>query len=392
MRDEVVLIGAVRTAIGNFNGAFASVPATQLGSAAIRAAVDRSGLSADKIDEVIFGNVLSAGLGQNPARQAAVGAGLPLSTGATTVEKVCGSGLKAVMLAAQAVRCSDSRFVVAGGMENMTRAPYLLDKARNGYRMGHGQLIDSMIKDGLWDAYGDLHMGSCAEKCAAKYAFDRKQQEEYAIESYQRALAAQSSGVFREEIVPVEVPGSKGSSTIVEDDGPKRFNAEKMRLLQPAFEKDGTITAATSSAISDGAAAVVVTSMDQAKSQGLKPVAKILGYCTVSGEPEWFTTAPAHAIAKLMDQCRLSLNDIGVFEINEAFAVVVLAAMKELNIPREKVNVLGGAIALGHPIGASGARTLVTLLTAMKQRNSRIGITSLCIGGGEAVAMAVELI
>jgi len=390
MKSEVILAGAVRTAMGAFNGAFAEVPATALGSAAIKASLERAGVLAGQVDEVIFGNVLSAGLGQNPARQAGMGAGLPASVGATTVNKLCGSGLKAVMLAAQAVQAGDASAVVAGGMESMSRAPYLLDKARTGYRMGHGQLIDSVLRDGLWDAYGDFHMGTCGDQCAAKYGFTREQQDDFAVQSYKRAQAAAANGVSALEIVPVEAPTGKSTIIVAEDEGPKRFDEQKLRKLHPAFGKEGTVTAANASSLNDGAAAVLVLSAERAKALKVTPAAKILGYSTASQAPEWFTTAPIFAVQSLLKKLGLSVGDVGAFEINEAFSVVAMAAMKDLDIPHEKVNVLGGAVALGHPIGGSGARTLVTLLNAMKQRRAKIGIVTLCIGGGEAVAMAVE--
>jgi acetyl-CoA C-acetyltransferase len=392
MLKDIYLAGAVRTPIGNFQGALAEVPAPALGAVAIKAALQRSGVSPDVVDEVIMGNVLSAGLGQAPARQASLGAGLKNSIGATTVNKVCGSGLKAVMLAAQAIQCGDASVVVAGGMESMSRAPYLLEKARTGYRMGHGELIDSMIKDGLWDVYNNLHMGTCGDRCAAQYHFTRQQQDDFAVASFKRALAAVSSGVFADEIVPVEVSSGKTATTVNEDEQPKRFNEEKLRALKPAFGKEGTVTAGNASSINDGAAAVVVLSAEKAKSLQVRPQARILGYTTAAREPEWFTTAPIGAISKLMDQLSLKVANVDLFEINEAFSVVPMAAMKELNIPHEKVNVNGGAVALGHPIGASGARTLVTLLNAMRHRKAKIGIDALCLGGGEAVAMAVELL
>jgi acetyl-CoA C-acetyltransferase len=339
---------------------------------------------------VIFGNVIGAGLGQNVARQCTLGAGLPNAVGATTVNKVCGSGLKAVMLAAQAIQCGDAGVVVAGGTENMSRAPYLLEKARTGYRMGNGELIDSMIRDGLWDVYNNVHMGLCGDKCAAKYSFTREQQDDFAIASYERALAAMSSGAFAEEIVPVEVPSGKTTLTIKEDEEPKRFAKDKFRQLRPAFGKDGTVTAGNASSINDGAAALVVLSPEKLKALGVKPQARILGYSTASIEPEWFTLAPVGAIRRLLDALSFKVSDVDLFEINEAFSVVTMAAMKDLSIPHEKVNIYGGAVALGHPIGASGARVLITLLNAMKQRNARRGVASLCIGGGEAVALAVE--
>jgi acetyl-CoA C-acetyltransferase len=296
------------------------------------------------------------------------------------------------MLAAQAIQCGDAGVVVAGGTENMSRAPYLLEKARTGYRMGHGELLDSMIRDGLWDVYNNVHMGTCGDTCAKKYDFTRQMQDDFAIASFKRAQAAMTSGAFKDEIVPVEAPSGKATVTVAEDENPKKFNEEKLRQLRAAFGKEGTITAGNASSINDGAAAIVVLSGDKAKALGAKVQARILGYATAAREPEWFTTAPVGAIAKLMDQLNLKVADVDVFEINEAFAVVPMAAMKDLSIPHEKVNVHGGAIALGHPIGCSGARTLVTLLGAMKQRKAKIGINSLCIGGGEAVAMAVELV
>lgn len=392
MTPRAVLAGGVRTPIGTFGGCFAEVPAPQLGSIVIREALRRAGVPADRVDEVIFGNVIGAGLGQNVARQAAIGAGLPVGVGATTINKVCGSGLKAVMLAAQAIRCGDASIVLAGGTENMSRAPYLLEKARIGYRMGDGTLVDAMIRDGLWDVYGNVHMGTCGDRCAAEYAFSRGEQDDFAVTSYRRAIEAASQGAFADEIVPVMAPAGKSTQTISEDEGPRRFNEEKLRQLRAAFGKDGTVTAGNASSINDGAAAVVVLSEDEAKALGVHPQARVLGYAAGAREPEWFTTAPVLAIRRLLDNLSLTVKDVDLFEINEAFSVVPMVAMRELGIPHEKVNVHGGAVALGHPIGASGARTLVTLLNAMRRRKARIGIDSLCIGGGEAVAMAVELL
>ena len=392
MLTDVYLAGGVRTAIGGFQGAFADVPAPALGGAVIKAALQRAKVPADQVEKVIFGNVLSAGLGQNVARQATIGAGLSNSVGATTINKVCGSGLKAVILAAQIIQCEDADVVVAGGTENMSRAPYLLDRARGGYRMGNGEIIDSMIRDGLWDVYNNLHMGICGDRCASKYQITRQQQDDYAIASYQRALAAVASGDFAAEIVPVDAPAGKATVAVAEDEQPKRFNEEKLRQLRPAFGKEGTVTAGNASSINDGAAAVVVLSAERAEALSIKPQARILGYACVSREPEWFTLAPIGAIAKLMEKLALKVSDVGLFEINEAFAVVPMAAMKELGIPHEKTNVNGGAVALGHPIGASGTRTLVTLMNAMRKRGVKIGIDSLCIGGGEAVAVAIELV
>ena len=391
MLKDVYLTGGTRTAIGTFCGVFEQTPAPVLGSAAVRAALQRAGVAGDQVDEVIFGNVIGAGLGQNVARQVAIGAGLSPTIGATTVNKVCGSSLKAMMLASQAIQCGDANVVVAGGTENMSRAPYLLDKARSGYRMGDGKVIDSMIRDGLWDVYNNVHMGTCGDRCAEKFSLTREQQDEFAITSFKRAIAASGSGIFAQEIVPVEVRTGKDITVVKEDENLKKFNEEKLRKLRPAFGDKGTVTAGNASSINDGAAAVVVVSAEKVKQLGLKPQARILGYATYSREPEWFTLAPIGAITRVMNQLKLSVADVGVFEINEAFSVVPMAAMMDLGIPHEKCNVHGGAVALGHPIGASGARTLVTLMNAMKQNGARIGIDSLCIGGGEAVAMAIEL-
>jgi acetyl-CoA C-acetyltransferase len=390
MSEEILLAGGVRTPIGSFGGAISSVPAPALGSVAIKAAIRRAAVPAEQIDEVIFGNVLGAGLGQNVARQAAIGAGLSPAVGATTVNKVCGSSLKAVMIAAQAIKAGDGELIVAGGTENMSSAPYLLPKARNGYRMGNGEVVDSMIRDGLWDVYNNVHMGTCGDHCAEKYQFSRQQQDDFAVASFQRLIEAQQKGLFASQIVPVEVSSRQGTVTVDRDEGPSRFNEEKLRSLQPAFGKTGTVTAGNASSINDGAAAVVVLSAKKAAQLGVKPQARILGYATFSREPEWFTLAPIGAIAKLMEQLKFKVTDVDLFEINEAFAVVPMAAMAELGIPHDKVNVHGGAVALGHPIGASGTRVLVTLLDALSQRHGRIGIASLCIGGGEAVAMAVQ--
>jgi len=388
---EIYLCGPVRTAIGSFGGAFEGTPAVVLGSVVAQAAVAQAGLKASDVDEVIFGNVISAGLGQNVARQVSIGAGFSTSVPAATINKVCGSGLKAIMLAAQAIQCGDASVVVAGGTENMSRAPYLLEKARTGYRMGNGVLVDSMIKDGLWDVYGDVHMGTCGDRLAAKYGINRQQLDDFAVASFKRAIAAANEKRVAAEIEPVRVQSGRETISVVEDESPKRFNEEKLRKLRPAFGEHGTVTAGNASSINDGAAAVAVVSAEKVKSLGLKPVAKILGYASFSREPEWFTLAPVGAIQKLLKKLSLRVGDVGLFEVSEAFAVVALAAMKELAIPHEKINVDGGAVALGHPIGASGARMVVTLLNAMKQRGVRLGLDAICIGGGEAVAMAVEL-
>ncbi len=391
MIKDIYLAGGTRTAIGTFGGVFEQTPAPLLGSAVARAALQRAGVPADQVDEVIFGNVIGAGLGQNVARQVAIRAGLSPGIGATTVNKVCGSGLKSVMLAAQAIQCGDAGVVVAGGTENMTRAPYLLEKARGGYRMGNGELVDSMIRDGLWDVYNNIHMGTCGDRCAEKYGFSRDAQDTFAVASFERALRASTGGVFGEEITPVEVRAGRDTVVVREDENLKKFDEEKLRKLRPAFGENGTVTAGNASSINDGAAAVLVLSAEKARQLRVRPQAKILGYATFSREPEWFTLAPIDAIAKLLKQLSLQVSDVGLFEINEAFSVVPLAAMKTLGIAHERCNVHGGAVALGHPIGASGTRTLVTLMNAMKHKEARIGVNSLCIGGGEAVAMAIEL-
>jgi acetyl-CoA C-acetyltransferase len=390
MRD-VVIASAARTPVGSFQGALSAVPATKLGSIAIEAAIERAGIAANEVDECIMGCVLPAGLGQAPARQAALGAGLPKSVGCLTINKVCGSGLKAVMLAFDAVRLGEAEIVVAGGMESMSRAPYALDKARDGYRMGDGQIVDLMIKDGLWDVYNDFHMGNAAELCGEKYGFTREIQDAFAIESYARAQDAQKDGRFDEEIVPVSVPQRKGDPVVVsEDEGPGQARPDKIPTLRPAFKKDGTVTAANASSINDGGAAVVVMSAELAKEKGIEPLAKIVAHSTAAHEPEWFTTAPVDAMNKLFEKTNLSAADIDVFEINEAFSVVTLAANKEFDLDPAKVNVNGGSVAIGHPIGASGARIFTTLLYAMKQKDAKRGLATLCIGGGEAVAMIVE--
>jgi acetyl-CoA C-acetyltransferase len=387
----VYLAGASRTGIGAFCGVFEQTPAPALGSVVVKAALQRAGVPGDRVDEVIFGNVIGAGLGQNVARQVTIGAGLSPAVGATTVNKVCGSGLKAVMLAAQAVQCGDAGVVVAGGTENMSRAPYLLEKARVGYRMGNGELVDSMIRDGLWDAYRNVHMGLCGDRCGEKYGFTRDQQDDFAVTSFKRAIQASASGHFAAEIAPVEAKAGRDAVVVKEDENLKKFNEEKLRKLRPAFGENGRVTAGNASSINDGAAALVVLSQDKLAELRVKPQAKILGYATFSREPEWFTLAPIGAISKLLKRLGLTVGDVGLFEINEAFSVVPLAAMQDLGIPHEKCNVHGGAVALGHPIGDSGARTLVTLVHAMNQRGVKLGIDALCIGGGEAVAMAVEL-
>ncbi|MDR7416580.1 MAG: acetyl-CoA C-acetyltransferase [Armatimonadota bacterium] len=385
---QAVILSAVRTPIGRFLGGLSTVPAPKLGALVVREAVRRAGVTPEQVDEVIMGNILSAGLGQAPARQAAMYASLPPSVPATTVNKMCGSGLKAVMLAAQAVRVGDAEVVVAGGMENMSQAPYLLPRARTGYRLGHGELLDSMIHDGLWDAYRNCHMGSCAELLAAEYRITREEQDRYAVRSYRLALEALDRGLFRSQTVPVELPDGKG--VVEEDEEPRRVNFEKIPHLPPAFEPNGTVTAANASSISDGAAAVVVAAEEVAERLGRAPMARIVGYTTAATEPEWFTIAPAYAIERLLGRLGWTPKEVDLYEINEAFAAVVLGVSRKLGLDLDRVNVHGGAVALGHPIGASGARILTTLLYAMEERGARRGIAAVCLGGGEAVALAVE--
>lgn len=390
-RREAVIVSAVRTPMGSFNGVFSSVPATKLGSLVIAEALRRVHLPGDRVDEVFMGCVLTAGLGQAPARQASIGAGLPNSVGATTVNKVCGSGLKTVILAAQAIGMGEARIVVAGGMESMTRAPYLLERARQGYRLGHGELTDSMIKDGLWDVYHNFHMGNAGELCAAKYGLTRAELDDFALESYRRARQAMASGAFKREIVPVEVPQKKGPPVVVtEDEEPNRVNLGKLRSLNPVFQEDGVLTAGNSPACNDAAAALVVMAEDEAATLGLTPLARIAAYAGAALAPEWFTIAPVEAIKQVFKKTGLSVGDIDLFEINEAFSTVSLAVNRELGLDPAKVNVNGGAVALGHPIGATGARILTTLLYAMEARGSRRGIASLCLGGGEALAILIE--
>lgn len=386
-----VIVSAARTAVGSFQGIFSEVPAPQLGAAAIRAAVERAGLAPAQIQEVIMGCVLPAGLGQSPARQASLAAGLPKETGVLTINKVCGSGLKAVMLADQMIRCGDSQIVVAGGMENMTRAPYLLMKARSGYRMGNAEMIDDMILDGLWDPYNNFHMGAAAEICATEFKYSREAQDQFAKESYERALAAIKSGAFKDEITPVVIPQKKGESLTVDtDEEPGRGNTAKLPALRPSFDKNGTVTAGNASSINDGAAALVVMDAEIAKKMGAPILGRITGHAGASQDPAWFTTAPVKAMENVFQKTGLSAKDMDLFEINEAFSCVALVAIDHFKIPRDKVNVNGGAVALGHPIGASGARILTTLLYEMKRRNAKRGLATLCIGGGEAVAVVVE--
>lgn len=389
---EVVIVSAVRTPVGSFNGGLSSKTAPQLGAIAIKEAISRAGIKPEDVSEVIMGCVLTAGLGQAPARQAAIFAGLPNSVPCLTIGKVCGSGLKAVMLGAQAIQCGDADVVVAGGMESMSNVPYYLDKARNGYRMGDGKVIDGMIKDGLWDVYNNFHMGNAAEMCSREMNITREMQDDFAEESYKRALAATESGAFKDEIVPVEITDKKGTITISEDEDIRKGNAEKGRKLKPSFEKEGTITAFNASSINDGAAAVVIMSADKAKELGVTPIAKIIGQISFAQSPEKFTTAPAYAIQNLLKKVNLTVDDLDLVEANEAFAVQACAVNQIAGLDTNKVNVNGGAVAIGHPIGASGARILTTLVHAMKNRNAKRGLATLCIGGGEASAMIIEKI
>ncbi len=389
---DVVICGAARTPIGSFQGAFSSLSASDLGGVAVAEAVKRSGAKPEDVERAILGNVLPAAMGQAPARQAVIKAGLPVSVGAITINKVCGSGLQAVMFARREILVGDAEVLVAGGMESMTNAPYALPNARGGYRMGNGKIIDTMIHDGLWDPYDDMHMGNCGDMVAAKYSFSREDQDAFAAASYERALAAQKEGRFKEEIVPVTVKGRKGDTLVDQDEEPGRGQIDKMGGLRPAFSKDGTVTAANASTINDGAAALVVASAETAKARGYHVLARIVADATAAVEPKWFTIAPVHALAKLYEKTKTRPLDWDLYEINEAFSGVTMAAMKEHGIPHERVNVNGGAVALGHPIGCSGARLLVTLIHSLRQRGEKNGIATLCIGGGEAVALAVELV
>ena len=391
MKNEVYIIEGKRTPVGSFMGGLSSVIAPVLGAVVIKDLVANSSLKASQINEVIMGNVLPAGLGQAPARQAALKAGLPNLVECLTINKMCGSGLKAIMLGMQAIQSGDAQVIISGGMENMSSVPYLLPKARSGYRLGHGEIIDSMITDGLWDAYHDKHMGSCAEMLAEKNKISREQQDQFAEQSYKKAQTAIKSGWFSDEIVPVSVPQWKGAPIFVDqDEEPKRANFDKMKKLKPAFEKSGTITAANASKINDGAAAVLISSAEFAHSNKLKSKAKMIAQASSAHEPDWFTTAPIKAISKVLSIAGLNEEDIDLWEINEAFAPVAMAAIDEYKINGDKVNVCGGAIALGHPIGASGARILVTLLHSLKRVGGRFGLATLCIGGGEASALIIE--
>ncbi|HAL55953.1 MAG TPA: acetyl-CoA C-acetyltransferase [Bacteroidetes bacterium] len=389
--NNAVIVSACRTPIGTFMGGLSPLSAPKLGAIAIEEAIRRAGIQKTDVQEVILGNVLVAGEGQAPARQAALFAGLPVSVECMTINKVCGSGLKAVMLATQAIRLGDADVIVAGGMESMSNTPYLLEKGREGYRLGHGKVLDSMIRDGLWDVYNDFHMGNAAEICAKECNIPRDAQDEFAVLSYTRAQRAWEEGRFKEEVFPVTIPGRQGDTIIDKDEEPFKANFEKMKKLKPAFQQDGTVTAANASKINDGAAAVIVMSEARAAASGLKPIARIIEYASAAKKPEWFTTAPVDAITKVLSKSNLKKEEIDLFEINEAFAVVALAVNKSLGLDLNLVNVNGGAVALGHPIGASGSRILVTLLHALKQNNKKRGLAAICIGGGEASAMIVEM-
>lgn len=389
--QDVVVVGAARTPIGSLNGCLAAVPATQLGSIAAGEALRRARVEPAQVDETIFGNVVSAGLGQAPARQVAIGAKVPVTAGALTVNKMCGSGMMAAILAANRIQVGEAELLLAGGMESMSRAPYLLDRARSGYRLGHAQLLDSMIVDGLWDVYNQFSMGMCGELCAEKYGFTREAQDDYAARSYTRALAAQAAGQFAAEMVPVAVPGRRSEVEVAaEDEEPKRADLAKMRHLKPAFKEGGTVTAGNAPSVNDGAAALVVVSARRAEALGLTLLARIAGTAGAATAPEWFTLAPVEAMRRLLKKTGWSVDSVDLFEINEAFSVVPMAAIQELGLDAARVNVKGGAVALGHPIGASGARILVTLLYAMADRGARRGVAAICLGGGEALAMAVE--
>ncbi|MFZ0275985.1 MAG: acetyl-CoA C-acetyltransferase [Candidatus Sulfotelmatobacter sp.] len=392
--DEVVIISGCRTAVGKFQGSLADLSAPQLGAVVVREAVKRAGLNSDQVDECIMGNVLPAGLGQNPARQAAIFGGLSPATGAMTINKVCGSGLKAVALAAQAVQTGNSSIVVAGGMESMTNAPYLLPQARKGYRLGNGQVIDSMVHDGLWDIYNDYHMGITGENVAEKYGITREEQDDFAVNSHRKAVAAMKECRFKSQIVPVEIPAKKKGAAPVffeKDESPREDTTiEVLRSLKPAFKKDGTVTAGNAPGVNDGAAAVVVTSVQRAKELGAQPMARIVAQSTSGVEPKWVMMAPVGAVRTIWEKTGWKKDDVDLYELNEAFSVQALGVMRELGLDPNKVNVNGGAVAIGHPIGASGARVLVTLIYEMARRNAKRGIAALCLGGGNAVAMAVE--
>ena len=390
--NSVVIVSAKRSPIGSFQGAISSVPAPKLGSLVISKILEETMMDPLLVDEIIMGNVLSAGIGQAPARQAALGSGLPDTVECLTINKMCGSGLKAVMLASQAIQVSDANVVIAGGFENMSQAPYLIPKARTGYRLGHGNLIDSMIFDGLWDVYNDIHMGSCAEICARDRDYSISDQNDFAKESYRRAIDAQKSGAFNNEIIAIDVKNKNNTITFNDDEEPEKVNFEKMDTLKPVFKEDGTITAANASKINDGAACLLLMSEYKASELGFKPLARIVSQSSAAHDPKWFTTAPIEAIKKVLMKADMEVDDINLWEINEAFAPVAMSVIDDYNLDHGKVNINGGAIALGHPIGASGARILTTLIHSLNQKEKSIGLATLCIGGGEASALIVERI
>jgi acetyl-CoA C-acetyltransferase len=386
------ILSAARTPIGAFMGSLSTLSAPHLGAVAIKAAVEKAGINKDAVQEVIMGNVLTAGVGQAPARQASIYAGLPQSVECMTINKVCGSGLKAVMLADQAIKSGDADLIVAGGQESMTNSPYIMKNARFGLKMGNSEMVDSMINDGLWDCYSNYHMGNAGELCASEEKFSREEQDEFTIRSYQRAIEAQKTGAFTEEIAPVTIKDRTGEIVVSQDEEPGKVRFDKIPTLKPVFKKDGTITAANASSIDDGAAALVVASDSYVKENNLKPLAEIIAHCSYAQAPEWFTTAPTAAIQKVLKKAGMTIEDIDLFEINEAFSVVPMHSIRELNLDPEKVNVNGGAVSLGHPIGASGARLLTTMIYALKARGKKTGLVTLCIGGGEANAMIIKLV
>ncbi len=387
-----VILSATRTPIGAFMGSLSALPSPRLGAIVIADAIKKAGIKNEDISEVIMGNVLTGGVGQAPARQAAIYAGLPVSVPCMTIDKVCGSGLKSIMLADQAIKCGDAEVVVSGGQESMSNAPYFLKKARTGYRMGNGEIIDMMIHDGLWDIYNNFHMGNAGELCASECKIPREEQDAFATLSYKRAQEAQNNGWFDDEIVPVTISDRKGDIIVDKDEEPGKVKFEKIPQLRAVFKKDGTVTAANASSIDDGAAAVIVTSEEKAAALGVKPIARIIAHISHAQQPEWFTTAPIEAIKKVCDKANMSINDIDLFEINEAFSVVPIIAKRELNLSYDKINIHGGAVALGHPIGESGTRITVTLIHALKRTGKKYGLATLCIGGGEAAAMIIEML
>ena len=389
-RRDVYIIGMARTPIGSFNGALSTVPAVRLGATAIKEALSRAGVEPGQVDEVFMGNVLTANEGQAPANQASIYAGIPTSVPCTTLNKVCASGMKAIMAGTQSILLGDNAVVVAGGMESMSNVPYYLDKARNGYRMGNGQIIDGMLKDGLWDPYKDYAMGNAGELCSSKYGLTREMQDAFAVESYHRAAAAYEKGYFQGELVSVEIPGKDAVTVVSEDEEPKKVRYDKIPTLKPAFTKDGTITAANASKINDGAAAVILAGADTARERGWKPLARIISYADASQDPEWFTTTPTIAMNRALQKAGLSISDIDYFEINEAFSCVALANARDLGIPADRLNIWGGAVALGHPIGCSGARITITLTSILHQMGGRYGLAGICNGGGGASAILLE--